>query len=139
MDDNPSALSHVSVGTNDFARAIAFYDAVLAPLGMKRILEHDKAIGFGKLYPEFWVNVPLNDEPATVGNGVHFGFLADSTERVDAFYQAALAAGAADEGAPGPRVEYGAPYYGCFVRDPDGHKIEANFWDTALEAKLAQG
>lgn len=133
MDDNPSALSHVSVGTNDLGRATAFYDAVLKPLGIVRIMEHDQAVAYGKVYPEFWVNVPFDDAPATVGNGAHFGFLASSTEAVEAFHAAALAAGATDEGAPGSREEYGKPYYGCFVRDLDGHKIEANFWDAALE------
>ena len=54
---------------------------------------------------------------------------------VDAFYHAALDAGGTGDGAPGPRPEYGAPYYGCFVRDPDGHKIEATFWDTALQGE----
>jgi len=90
------------------------------------------AVAFGKAYPEFWLNDPVNEEPASVGNGTHVGFVADSREAVDAFHAAALAAGAQDEGAPGERPHYGAPYYGCFVRDPDGHKIEATFWDEAI-------
>jgi len=139
MDDNPSAMSHVSIGTNDFEKATAFYDAVLQTIGVKRIMEHGNAVAYGKVYPEFWVVEPLDEAPATVGNGSHFGFLAASPAQVDAFHAAAIAAGASDEGEPGPRVEYGAPYYGCFVRDPDGHKIEANFWDTELEAEIASG
>ena len=71
---------------------------------------------------------------AAVGNGTHFGFIAASKEAVHAFYDAAIAAGARGDGAPGPRAEYGAPYYGCFVRDLDGHKIEAAFWDHSLES-----
>lgn len=130
-DENPSILSHVSIGTNDFDRAVAFYDAVLAALGIGRVMEHPGAVAYGKEYPEFWVQVPIDGRPAIVGNGSHIGFLAASRVAVDAFHAAALKAGATDEGAPGPRPDYGAPYYGCFVRDLDGHKIEASFWDLA--------
>lgn len=132
-DDNPSVISHVSVGTNDFGRATAFYDAVLATLGCRRVMEHPGAVAYGKAYPEFWVQAPVDGAAASVGNGAHFGFIAQDPDAVDAFHAVALSAGASDEGAPGPREEYGAPYYGCFVRDLDGHKIEAAFWDTELE------
>jgi predicted lactoylglutathione lyase len=64
------------------------------------------------------------------------GFIATSKEQVHAFYDAALAAGATDDGAPGPRPLYGDPYYGCFVRDPEGHKLEAAYWDADLSLKL---
>lgn len=131
-DSNPSMMSHVSIGTNDFEAALRFYDAVLAPLGARRVLEHPGAVAYGKLYPEFWVQTPIDGQSARVGNGTHFGFFAADQQAVDAFYRAALNAGARDEGRPGPRKEYGAPYYGCFVRDLDGHKIEAAFWDFAL-------
>ncbi|NOK19674.1 VOC family protein [Corallococcus carmarthensis] len=131
-DENPSILSHVSIGTNDFARAVAFYDAVLTPLCCRRVLEFPNAVAYGRQFPEFWVQAPIDGNPATVGNGTHFCFLATSKQAVDAFHQAALKAGATDDGAPGPRPLYGPPYYGCFVRDPDGHKVEANFWDTSL-------
>ncbi|MBN9686962.1 MULTISPECIES: VOC family protein [unclassified Corallococcus] len=131
-DENPSILSHVSIGTNDFARAVAFYDAILTPLGCRRVLEFPNAVAYGRQFPEFWVQAPIDGKPATVGNGTHFCFIATSKQAVDAFHQAALKAGATDDGAPGPRPLYGPPYYGCFVRDPDGHKVEANFWDTSL-------
>jgi catechol 2,3-dioxygenase-like lactoylglutathione lyase family enzyme len=136
---NPSILSHVSIGINDFARATAFYDRVLAPLKIKRIMEHPGAVAYGKLYPEFWVQAPLDGAAASVGNGTHIGFFALSKAEVDAFHREGLAAGARDEGAPGPREEYGAPYYGAFLRDLDGHKIEATFWDQELAAKLGMG
>lgn len=132
-DENPSILSHVSVGTNEFERAVAFYDRVLATLGCRRILEHAGAIAWGRAFPEFFVQAPLDEAPATVGNGTHFGFVAPDKPAVRAFHAAALSAGATDEGQPGPRPEYGEPYYGCFVRDPDGHKIEAAFWDASLD------
>lgn len=132
MDDNPSILSHVSIGTNRFAEAVAFYDAVLPTLGCKRMMEHPGAVAYGKMYPEFWVQTPIDGQPATVGNGTHIGFVAPTKASVHAFYEAALAAGGVDEGAPGGRPDYGEPYYGCFVRDLDGHKVEASYWDMEL-------
>jgi catechol 2,3-dioxygenase-like lactoylglutathione lyase family enzyme len=132
MDDNPSIMSHVSLGTNDFERAAAFYDAVMPALGARRLEAFPGAVAYGKLYPELWVQTPIDGGRAAVGNGVHFGFVAASKEMVHAFWDAAVAAGARPEGEPGPRPHYGAPYYGCFVRDPDGHKIEAAFWDQSL-------
>ena len=134
-DQNPSIISHVSLGTNDLERALAFYDTVLSTLAIKRIETLD-GIGaaYGKQSPEFWIALPVNEAPATTGNGVHIGFIADSREAVHAFHKAALNAGASDEGAPGPRPHYGEPYYGCFVIDPDGHKIEATFWDETKES-----
>jgi len=135
----PSTLSNVSIGTNDFNRAVAFYDRVLAALGCRQVMAHPGAVGYGRAYPEFWVQTPIDGQPAVAGNGTHFGFLATSKEEVRAFYAAALAAGARDEGQPGPRPHYGEPYYGCFVRDPDGHKIEAAYWDVPLAKKLGMG
>ncbi len=135
MDDIPSILSHVSIGTNQFEQALAFYDAVLPVLGCRRLMEHPDAVAYGKQYPEFWLQTPFDGQPATVGNGTHIGFIAPTKAAVHAFYEAALAAGGQDEGAPGARADYGEPYYGCFVRDLDGHKIEAAFWDLQLIEK----
>ena len=131
-DENPSVVSHISIGANDFERSVAFYDAVLEPLGCRRLLEYPGAVAYGKAYPEFWVQTPIDGEPAGAGNGTHFGFVAGSKDAVKAFFEAAIAAGATPDGEPGPRPLYGEPYYGCFVRDPDGHKIEATFWDETL-------
>ena len=138
-DEFPNTLSHVSIGTNDFARSTAFYDRVLKIIGIDRIMEHPGAVAYGKLYPEFWVQTPIDGKTASVGNGTHFAFFVLSKEEVDAFHREGLAAGAEDEGAPGPRPEYGEPYYGAFLRDPDGHKIEATFWDLELARKLGMG
>lgn len=136
-EDNPSIMSHISIGTDDLDRALAFYDKVLATVGAKRVHEVPGfAVAYGKAYPEFWVGLPHDGGRASVGNGTHFGFNAPDKAAVHAFHAAALAAGATDDGAPGPRPDYGEPYYGCFVRDPDGHKIEAAYWDAALAAKL---
>ncbi|RYF31134.1 MAG: VOC family protein [Comamonadaceae bacterium] len=134
MNDNvatapPSILSHVSLGTNDWPRAKAFYDEVLATLDIACVMEHPGAAAYGRAFPEFWIGTPHDGGRANVANGVHIGFLATSRAQVDAFHAKALALGAQDDGAPGPRPVYGEPYYGCFVRDLDGHKIEAMFWD----------
>jgi catechol 2,3-dioxygenase-like lactoylglutathione lyase family enzyme len=132
-DENPSIISHISVGTNNFESAIVFYDKVLTTLGCKRIMEHPGAVAYGKLYPEFWVQTPIDGKPASVGNGSHVGFVAPSKNAVHEFHEAALAVGGLDDGAPGPRPHYGDAYYGCFIRDLDGNKIEATFWDEALQ------
>lgn len=136
---NPSILSHVSIGVRDLGRAAAFYDDVLQTLGIGRIMEHPGAVAYGRRYPEFWIQEPLDGKESTVGNGTHIAFDAGSKAEVDAFHDAGLRAGATDAGKPGPRPDYGHPYYGCFLRDPDGHKIEATFWDLELAARLGQG
>lgn len=136
-NENPSIISHVSIGTNDYEKARAFYNDVLGALDIKIIMEHPGAVAYGRLYPEFWVCAPHNGKPATLGNGFHMGFIATTKVQVHAFYDAAIGAGATCDGPPGPRPLYGEPYYGCFVLDLDGHKIEASFWDEALAAKLS--
>ncbi len=130
MSQNPSILSHVSLGTNRFEQAVAFYDTVLATLGIGRVMDLSEyfAVAYGRAYPEFWIQAPHDRGPAQAANGVHIAFLAETPEQVHAFHAAALAAGGTDDGAPGPRPHYGAEYYGCFVRDLDGHKIEAMAW-----------
>ena len=128
-NENPSIISHVSIGTNHFERAVAFYDSVLATLGCKQLMKYPGAVAYGRAFPEFWVQTPIDGRPANVGNGTHFGFVANSKESVHAFHAAALAAGGTDDGAPGPRPDYTDAYYGCFIRDLDGHKIEATYWN----------
>lgn len=135
-NENPGIIHHISAGTNDFAAARAFYDPVMATLGCKPVLEYPDAVAYGRQFPEFWVQVPKDKKTATVGNGSHIGFIARSKAQVHAFYEAALAHGGTDDGPPGPREEYTPAYYGCFVLDPDGHQIEATFWDEALYQQL---
>ncbi len=119
-------LHHVSVGSRDVARAVAFYDRVLKPLGYKRVMEFmPYGVGYGAGKPEFWVQTPADQREATVGNGVHISFAAPNKRAVDAFHAAAIAGGGKNEGAPGPRPDYGPDYYGAFCRDLDGNKIEA--------------
>lgn len=126
----PSIMGHVSIGSNQFEKAVLFYDKVLKTIGATRIVEpHSGAVAWGRLYPEFWVQKPINGKAAETANGIHFAFLASSEQMVDDFYAAAISAGAEDDGKPGPRIEYSEAYYGCFCRDLDGHKIEAMYWD----------
>ncbi|RMF65669.1 MAG: VOC family protein [Cyanobacteria bacterium J069] len=132
MDDIPSIISHVSLGTNQFERAVAFYDQVMPTLGCHKIDEFPGAVAYGRQFPEFWVQTPFDDQPAAVGNGTHVALIAASKEAVHAFYTAAIAAGGTGDGEPGPRPHYSEAYYACYVRDPDGHKIEATFWDDGL-------
>jgi catechol 2,3-dioxygenase-like lactoylglutathione lyase family enzyme len=130
-NETPSGLlSHVSLGTNDFPRAKAFYDAVLGTLDVQCLLEFEEGAGYGRQFPEFWVQWPHDGQAANPGNGTHICFNAASIEQVKAFHKRALELGAEDDGKPGYRKEYSDNYYAAFVRDPDGNKIEAMCWVT---------
>ena len=119
-------LHHVSVGVRDVERAAQFYDAVLGALGYKRVMEFlPYAIAYGDDQPSFWIQLPHNQQIATAGNGVHISFIARTKEHVDEFHAAAVKLGAQDAGAPGPRPDYGPDYYGAFIIDSDGNKLEA--------------
>ena len=129
-------LTYVYFGTNDLARAIAFYNATLAPLDMKRCITGDPewdliSAGWGT-YEEggrrelaFWIGLPFNQQPATTGNGSMVAFRARSWQEVDDFYAAALANGGSCDGPPGLRLHYNPDFYAAYVRDPDGNKIAA--------------
>lgn len=120
-------LSHLSLGVRDLERAAAFYDAALAPLGVVRVWSFDDAIGYG--LPGGQDKLALwrhpDAEQLAAGPGFHLCFAAPSQEAVAAFHAAALEHGGTDEGGPGLRPHYGETYYAAFVRDPDGHKLEA--------------
>jgi catechol 2,3-dioxygenase-like lactoylglutathione lyase family enzyme len=125
------AIDHVSVGVSNIKRSKAFYDAALAPLGITPIFPVEiggqlVGVGYGEgQKPTFWIQLPINGQPATLGNGVHIAFLAATRAAVDDFFLAALEQGGVEDGRPGLRTEYHPDYYGAFVRDPDGNKIEA--------------
>lgn len=124
------SICHASVGTNDLTGAKSFYTPILAILGIDLVSEYEHAVAYGKGYPEFWLQQPFDKMPATMGNGVHFGFVALNKKQVDDFYHCAIALGGRCNGEPGTRPEYGAPYYGCFIIDLDGNKIEASYWQV---------
>jgi catechol 2,3-dioxygenase-like lactoylglutathione lyase family enzyme len=129
-------LSYVYFGTNNFDKAIAFYNAILTPLGMVRCVTDDPewdriAAGWG-IYEDggarelgFWIGKPFDQKPASVGNGSMVAFSARSWRAVDAFHAAALENNGACDGAPGLRLHYAPDFYAAYVRDPDGNKVAA--------------
>jgi catechol 2,3-dioxygenase-like lactoylglutathione lyase family enzyme len=119
-------ISHVTIGTKDLYRAVAFYDAALVPLGIERVPSKYKSWAAWRRPGEaatLWVGRPYNGLPASWGNGWMAAFAAPSRAAVDAAHAAAIAAGGFDEGAPGPRPHFAPDYYGAYVRDPDGNKL----------------
>jgi len=125
-------IDHVSIGVRDLAASQRFYDPVLATIGLRKLAERKDTIGFGKTYPEFWLNA--RPALATTGqdSGVHVCLRTRGRQSVDAFHATALAAGASDDGAPGYRPGYSDQYYAAFVRDPEGNRIEVvTFIDPA--------
>jgi catechol 2,3-dioxygenase-like lactoylglutathione lyase family enzyme len=117
-------IDHISIAVRDLAASARFYETVLATIGLSKLRDQPTTVGFGKKYPEFWLNERRTMAPLAPDSGVHICLRAPTTAAVDAFYAAALAGGASPDGAPGPRPEYSAGYYAAFVRDPDGNRIE---------------
>lgn len=118
-------FSHVTIGSNDVAKAKPFYDGLLRPLGLVRHADYPNAVGYGPTggRPQLWVVSPLDKNAATVGNGITIGLEAADRAAVDACHAAAIKAGGKDEGAPGVRAHYHPNYYGAYMRDLDGNKI----------------
>jgi catechol 2,3-dioxygenase-like lactoylglutathione lyase family enzyme len=118
-------IDHISIAVRDLNAGGQFYEAVLATLDYSKLIERATTIGFGKKYPDFWINLrPRMTTPDPRG-GVHVCLRAPSAEAVDAFHAAALKAGGQSDGPPGPRPEYTPGYYAAFIFDPDGNRIEA--------------
>jgi catechol 2,3-dioxygenase-like lactoylglutathione lyase family enzyme len=121
-------FDHLSIGVADLARSAMFYDAVLGALGHVRLGENARSVVYGP--PGFTGEAPFailagGPEARPPGPGAHLAFAAPSREAVDRFHAAALSTGGIDEGAPGIRQNYNPGYYAAFVRDPDGHRLEA--------------
>ncbi len=114
-------IDHISINVSDVVKSRAFYEQALKPLGYEVIADFGHVIGLGAGgKPDFWIGD--RDRP---GTPIHVAFASPDRETVDAFYEAALAAGGKDNGPPGLRVHYHPSYYGAFVRDPDGNNVEA--------------
>jgi catechol 2,3-dioxygenase-like lactoylglutathione lyase family enzyme len=115
-------IGYVTLGTNDLPRAAAFYDKLLAPLGVKRIMEFERGIAWGTSLsaPSLALMTPFDGRPATVGNGTMVAMYVDSKDKIDTLYQLALELGGTDEGKPGPR---GGGFYAAYFRDLDGNKL----------------
>jgi catechol 2,3-dioxygenase-like lactoylglutathione lyase family enzyme len=118
-------IDHISVGVSDLDRAARFYEATLAPLGLSRLVTRPATVGFGKTYPEFWINLRAGMAQVAPESGVHISLRTRDTAAVDAFHAAALGAGGRSDGAPGLRPHDRVKYYAAFVTDPDGNRIEA--------------
>lgn len=114
-------LDHIMLRVRNYQKSRDFYDAVLATLGYKRLMEFGgKHGGYGDTKPYFWIGEDENPHPRT-----HIAFMSKDRPSVDAFHAAAVELGAKSDGAPGIRAEYHENYYGAFVFDPDGNNIEA--------------
>jgi catechol 2,3-dioxygenase-like lactoylglutathione lyase family enzyme len=115
-------IGYITLGTNDLARAAAFYDALLAEIGAKRLWDTERGIAWGTSWdkPSLGVMKPYDGQAASVGNGVMVALVVDSPEKVDRIYRKAMELGAPDEGANGPR---GEKFYAGYFRDPDGNKL----------------
>ncbi len=135
-------FSHVTVGCADLERAAAFYDAILAPIGLvRRAVTPDGGpaaacwIVPDQPLPRFYVYIPFDGNAASAGNGSMVAFAAPSSAAVDAAHAAGLERGGTDYGAPGPRDRYGAGYYAGYLHDPDGNKVQVvHRGDVSVEA-----
>ena len=121
-------ISHIFIGVTDFERALLFYAAVMAELGLQlKFAEPSKPwagwVSPTQARPLLLIGHPFDGQPYAPGNGQMTALLAPSRSAVDQAYATALAHGATDEGAPGPRVHYHPNYYGAYLRDPDGNKL----------------
>ena len=126
-------IDHISIAVSDLMRSAAFYKVVLAPLELKRLVTREgMTVGFGKKYPEFWLNARdgLGLQPETTGT--HICLRAPSEEAVSSFHAAALAHGGKTAGDPGPRQAAFTIYTGAFIFDLDGNKIEAVYFPKKL-------
>lgn len=124
-------IDHVSISISNWEKTLRFYDQTLNELGYKRLMtfEDTNAAGYGTdNKPAFWISTQ-GKESETIGNarGVHIAFLAPNVEAVQRWYEKCLELGGTDNGKPGPRPEYHPGYYGAFIIDPDGWRIEACF------------
>ena len=118
-------IDHVSIAVRDLSGCARFYEAVLKALGYTRLVTRPATIGFGKKYPEFWLNERRHMTPVDADSGVHICLRARDAETVQAFHAAAINSGGTSDGAPGPRSGEMKGYYAAFIRDPEGNRIEA--------------
>jgi catechol 2,3-dioxygenase-like lactoylglutathione lyase family enzyme len=118
-------IDHISIQVRDLEASARFYELLLATLGHAKLVERAATVGFGKHYPEFWLNHRPGTAPVAPDSGMHICLRAPNAAAVDAFYRMALASGGTSDGAPGLRPEYTKDYYAAFIRDPEGNRIEA--------------
>lgn len=118
-------IDHVSIPVRDLGLAAALYEKILAPLGLTLLVQRTATVGFGKRYPELWLNLRADLVRAPENTDAHIALRAPSEAAVTAFHDSAIALGCRSDGAPGPRQAAMTGYFGAFIIDPDGNKIEA--------------
>ena len=118
-------IGYVTIGTNNFERAVGFYDELLAEIGVSRLWQHDSMAEWGRDRNEiaFGITTPHDGNKASVGNGVMIALKMNDRDQVDAVYAKCIELGGSDEGKPGPRGDHG--FYGGYFRDLDGNKLNA--------------
>lgn len=136
-------LDHLGLTVLDFERSLAFFDQCLGAVGIKRLMTlipgqypgHNRVAGYGQKRPQFWIGERgasfWTPDHRPAASPIHVAFMVESRQLVHEFYQAAMAAGGTDFGAPEVRAHYHPNYYGGFVLDPDGNNIEAVCHDPA--------
>ncbi|NTJ41734.1 VOC family protein [Agrobacterium larrymoorei] len=128
-------IGYTMVGTRDLDRAVEFYDAVFAEMGLKQCFKDEQVAFWGDKSdanaPRFATGYPFNGDKANVGNGVMTAFLINSSDKIDRLYEIGMSNGGADEGAPGLRPDYGEGFYAAYIRDPDGNKIAFVCYDAS--------
>ena len=118
-------IDHVSIAVRDLAASTALYERILASLELTKLVTREKTVGFGKRYPEFWLNLRTSLPRVPDDTGVHICLRGPDEAAVRAFHQTALAMGCSSAGDPGPRQAAMTTYFGAFIFDLDGNKIEA--------------
>ena len=118
-------IDHISLAVSDLQRAVPFYEQTFAPLGISKLVTRPAMVGFGKTYPEVWINLRSGMQRLPPDSGAHICLRARSTGEVDAFHAAAISAGAISESQPSLRPHDRVRYYAAFVIDADGNRIEA--------------
>jgi catechol 2,3-dioxygenase-like lactoylglutathione lyase family enzyme len=119
-------FSHVTIGTNNIHQAQNFYGPVLKTLGHSCFSRSSSFLAYGKLAgAQIWLIHPFDGKEATIGNGIHIALIAIDRQSVDNFHATALELGGTNEGSPGLRIHYHKGYYGAYIRDPEGNKLQA--------------
>ncbi|HSM39418.1 MAG TPA: VOC family protein [Afifellaceae bacterium] len=126
-------IDHVSIAVSDLGLGRDFYAPARSTLGLTVLVEREETVGFGKSYPEFWINLRSEMAPVDAASGAHVCLRARSTEAVQAFFDAAIDRGGTAENAPKFWPEYNARYFAAFVRDPDGNRIEVVHFTDARQ------
>lgn len=124
-------IDHASIPVSDLAKSAHFYEALLAPLGYVKMVERSGTAGFGKRFPEIWLNERARMARTPDDTGMHVCLRAKTEEAVRAFHDAAVNGGGRSDGEPGPRQAALTMYYAAFIRDPDGNKLEAASFPAA--------